>query len=54
MQNCPHQSDSFPSRFDTDMHPEIQPEMQPAFEFPGTHLGDFLTRLEFHGAGTLL
>ena len=31
------QSYSFPSRFDTDMHPEIQPEMQPAFGFPSTH-----------------
>ena len=37
MQNCPDKSDSFPPRFETDVHPEIQPEMQPAFEFPGTY-----------------
>ena len=28
---------AFPPRFDTDMHPEIQPEKQQAFEYPGTH-----------------
>ena len=33
MQNCPDKSDSFPPRFETDVHPE----MQPAFEFPGTY-----------------
>ena len=33
------------------MHPEIQPEMQPAFEFPGTHKklhqGDVLMRIDW-------
>ena len=51
MQNSAY-SDLFPSRFDTDMHPETQPEIQPAFEIPAEKLrlvdhGDFLTRIDW-------
>ena len=47
--------DLFPSRFDIDMHQEKQPEMQQAFELPGTrkknasgsYHGDFLTCIDW-------